>query len=254
MLKDTTLAAIVRDEEENPAWGVRTWLEATLPYVEKAVIIDTGSVDKTRKILNEIAIEFGNLEIYRRKFDDFASSRNFSISKVKTKRALVLDADELLLPEEYVRLGIYIKANEKRYYDLDFKLIYFDGSTINTDINVQVTRIFDMDQAIRFENQGNKNHYEYPVLPKYIDCPIIPKHVAIIKHFLPPQEAKKIKSSHWYREEDLKSFTPHEHSTMYGWKTRNPFRKYFFMPEAEIESHMPKYVEKQLERQSLYKE
>nr|MBP7708770.1 hypothetical protein [Candidatus Pacearchaeota archaeon] len=52
ILPDTSLCAIVRDEIINPAQlpgksGIRSFVESHVPYVEQAVIVDTGSVDGT---------------------------------------------------------------------------------------------------------------------------------------------------------------------------------------------------------------
>jgi glycosyltransferase involved in cell wall biosynthesis len=93
-LKDTTLAAIVRNEEINPAGGIADYCDRILPYVEEAVIIDTGSTDNTYRLLNEAKKDYPPLRVYQEKFKGFAESRNSSLEKVKTKYSLILDADE----------------------------------------------------------------------------------------------------------------------------------------------------------------
>ena len=98
-LKDTTLCAIVRDEEINPAGGVADWLHCTLPFVEQAVIADTGSKDKTRQILEEMQGQYKNLKVFEHEFDGFAESRNsvftyIAKNNLGTKYSLFLDADE----------------------------------------------------------------------------------------------------------------------------------------------------------------
>ncbi len=92
---------IVRDEENNPAGGIERNLKVILPHVKKAVIVDTGSIDNTREILEVLKKDYPHLEVYDRKFDDFTSSRNYSLSKVRTRKILILDADELLTSEDF---------------------------------------------------------------------------------------------------------------------------------------------------------
>src|SRR3989344_1854900 len=144
ILQDTTLTAIVRDEEDNPAQGVETWLRATLPYVERAVVVDTGSIDRTREIVEGLKREYSHLEVFYRAFDDFVSSRNFSLGKVRTKRALILDADELLLPEEYGRLNQLISQSSAKVFCFNFKEIYPDGTILDTMWNLQIARLFEV--------------------------------------------------------------------------------------------------------------
>ena len=94
LLKDTSLCAIVRDEEMNPAGGIRDYLHCVLPFIEQAIVVDTGSTDKTREILEEMQGVYKNLKVFEHEFDGFAQSRNFGLKKVKTKYSLFLDADE----------------------------------------------------------------------------------------------------------------------------------------------------------------
>ena len=96
ILKDTTLCMIVRDEKMNPAGGIERFAAAHIPHVEEAVIVDTGSVDGTREILERLESQYPNLRVLDRPFDGYSNSRNFSLDQSRTKYNLVLDADELL--------------------------------------------------------------------------------------------------------------------------------------------------------------
>ena len=49
VLPNTSLCAIVRDEMMNPAGGIADFVDSTVPFVEQAVIVDTGSLDGTRQ-------------------------------------------------------------------------------------------------------------------------------------------------------------------------------------------------------------
>jgi len=116
LLTDTTLCAIVRDEMLNPAQlpgksGIRSFVETHAPLVERAIIIDTGSIDGTRQELEQLEAEFPNLKVKDRKFNGYDRSRNASIRKVQTKYILVLDVDELLTLKQARRLAEAQGAN-----------------------------------------------------------------------------------------------------------------------------------------------
>lgn len=100
MFDDTTLVAIVRNEKENTAGGIQRFLDSHLPLFEKAVIVDTGSTDGTREVLNDYASSHTQLHVHYYPGKTLAQSRNFSIREAKTKYACQLDADELLTPDQ----------------------------------------------------------------------------------------------------------------------------------------------------------
>jgi glycosyltransferase involved in cell wall biosynthesis len=80
---------IVRDEEE----VLERCLESIEDLVDEIIIVDTGSVDKTKEIA-----ECHKAKVYDFKWvDDFAAARNFSFSKATMDYILWLDADDVLL-------------------------------------------------------------------------------------------------------------------------------------------------------------
>ncbi|MEK6890666.1 MAG: glycosyltransferase [Nanoarchaeota archaeon] len=155
ILKNTTLAAIVRDEIMNPAGGVERWLRSTLPYVEEAVVVDTGSIDGTREKLNELSKEFPHLRVYDRKFDDFSSSRNYSLDQVSTKMVLVLDADEIIADKNksiqggFVQLGNFVNSNKAFIYKMFIDSVYIYGEDLQNASSFN-TRLFLNDKKLRF--------------------------------------------------------------------------------------------------------
>lgn len=66
MMPDVSLCAIVRDEAMNPAGGVVKFIDAHMPYVEEGVVVDTGSIDGTREILEEMQAKYPHLKIFDR--------------------------------------------------------------------------------------------------------------------------------------------------------------------------------------------
>lgn len=83
-----SLCMIVRDEEEKLARCLRS----AAPWVDEMIIVDTGSVDRTR----EIAAEFGAQVLEFPWTEDFSAARNFAIEAASGEWILSLDADETL--------------------------------------------------------------------------------------------------------------------------------------------------------------
>jgi glycosyltransferase involved in cell wall biosynthesis len=59
---------------QNPAGGIIDFLAWTLPFVEEAVVVDTGSKEGTREILAEAAKYYPHLRVYDHPFKGFAAS------------------------------------------------------------------------------------------------------------------------------------------------------------------------------------
>lgn len=85
------LCMIVRNEERHLA----RCLESAMTWVDQAVVVDTGSTDRTIKI----AQGFGARVVTRPWRDDFAEARNHALDLADGDWLLVLDADEELGPE-----------------------------------------------------------------------------------------------------------------------------------------------------------
>lgn len=65
-----------------------------LDFVSEIIVVDSGSKDKTVEIA-----EKHKAKVYKRKFDDYVSQKNFALSFVKNEWVLTLDADEEVSPE-----------------------------------------------------------------------------------------------------------------------------------------------------------
>jgi glycosyltransferase involved in cell wall biosynthesis len=86
-----TVAIIALNEEEN----LPRCLESVKNIAdESVVVVDTRTVDRTA----EIAKEYG-ARVYKRKFDDFASQKNYAAEKATNEWILSLDADEVVTPD-----------------------------------------------------------------------------------------------------------------------------------------------------------
>lgn len=83
-----SLCMIVKNEEET----LDESLGGIKNFVDEIIVVDTGSVDKTKYI----ALKYTDKVFDYNWCDDFAKARNFSISKAENDWILVLDADEIV--------------------------------------------------------------------------------------------------------------------------------------------------------------
>lgn len=235
ILPETTLAMIVRDETDNPAGGIERFLTFALPHVSAAVIVDTGSIDGTLDVLNRFAKEYPHLKVLQRQWDNFAPSRNFSLSKVKTERALVLDADEWLDHEDYDVLADFIKHNPVWGYWFNFRLVYPNGLLLVTQLNVMNPRLFKV-AGVTYKSEtgygdGEDISHSLSVENGTLTAPVQ------IKHFLPSEEAQKLKKKNWYRKGEFLQIPPSEAAKRDGWKEENG--GIYVLTNKRVNSDMP---------------
>ncbi|MEM1368202.1 MAG: glycosyltransferase [Cyanobacteria bacterium P01_H01_bin.15] len=86
-----SLAIVVKDEEES----LPRCLESVQGIVDEMVVLDTGSSDRTVEIAKDLGAKVEFFEWV----DDFAIARNYGLEFVTGEWVLVLDADEVLVPE-----------------------------------------------------------------------------------------------------------------------------------------------------------
>lgn len=84
MLSEVTPLIITYDEAPNIG---RTL--AKLTWAHRVLVIDSGSIDETLSIIQT----HKNVDVFYRKFDDFASQCNFGLTHVQSEWVLSLDAD-----------------------------------------------------------------------------------------------------------------------------------------------------------------
>ena len=109
IIEDVTLTMIVRDEIINPAGGLLPVLELQAPHYPEVVIVDTGSVDGTRELLEHLSGRdfYPHIKVFDHRFMGYADARNFANSKVGTKYAMVVDADEIMFQDDIAKLYGY---------------------------------------------------------------------------------------------------------------------------------------------------
>jgi hypothetical protein len=138
---------------KNEAKSIRAVLEAALPHVDRATLLDTGSTDGTQDIIRETFATYPSVELQlvEEPFIDFAASRN---------RVLDLDtvrgpAFQLMLSgDEYLVGGTALEAHCDEWKD---KLV--DGKTVDIfrlriavrGVTLMTPRVFRAGSAWRYE-------------------------------------------------------------------------------------------------------
>ena len=121
VLPNVTLAGIVRDEMMNPAGGIVDYIHSALPFVEEAVIVDTGSVDGTRQALTKLKRKYPQLKVFDTVFIGYAEARNFNIQLIEPgRKVLVLDADERLTRDDFKEIREELEHNDRPFYRFEF--------------------------------------------------------------------------------------------------------------------------------------
>ncbi|MEK6889910.1 MAG: glycosyltransferase [Nanoarchaeota archaeon] len=239
ILPYTTLCAIVRDEMMNPAGGIRRFVESHVPFVEQAVIIDTGSKDGTREELDRLTREYANLRVYDEDFIDFSSARNKSLEKVKTAWTLVLDADELLTRKNFKTVRRAITDNPKHLgYSFEFRNITPNGG--NCEGVAHNPRLFSRVLAPFYERPwGKKGEELFSVMlstsgsrsfdDAVVNIPgAVKKLPASIIHFVPNFNNNMHKHTEFYNVREgtlLRYRQPCSLPNFNKWKALNPHRE-----------------------------
>lgn len=99
-----SLCMIIRNEADRLArflWMVK-------PLADEMVVVDTGSRDRSA----DIARVFGARVFSFEWCHDFSAARNYALSKVLGRWVLVLDADEVIAPEDFDALRKLIAGND----------------------------------------------------------------------------------------------------------------------------------------------
>lgn len=129
-------AMIVRDEERH----LEECLRSIENLVDEIVIVDTGSVDRTKTI----ARGFGCRLVEYGWHDDFAAARNFGLDHCAGRWILYIDADERVRPFDRVEVRSALEQSDAAGHSV--LLHARSGFTAYREL-----RIFRNDSEIRFE-------------------------------------------------------------------------------------------------------
>jgi len=247
-----SLCMIVKNEE----YFLKSCLESIKDFVDEIIIVDTGSVDKTK----EIAKTFTQL-VYDFKWkDDFSLARNFSLQKATKDWILVLDADEKISERDFIRIKKLILKNDfsgfsfiQRSYSNNISKIKWNHSKNDKYTESKnfvgwryrgITRLFYNDKRIKF---------------------IYPVHETVIESL--KKNKSKIKSTnipiHHFEELKSRKFLNNK-SKYYIKLLKNkiksfPLAKFYFELGSEFHninniSQSKKYFKKSIELNSSFEE
>ena len=97
-----SLCMIVRDEEQ----VLSRCLDSVREAVDEIVIVDTGSLDRTKEIAWKYTDRVFDF-VWR---DDFSAARNYAFSRASKEYCMWLDADDVLTPANVGKL-LRLKEN-----------------------------------------------------------------------------------------------------------------------------------------------
>jgi glycosyltransferase involved in cell wall biosynthesis len=92
----------------NEAFFLRDCLRQAAPHVDEIIVVDTGSEDATRTIAREFTDKVYDYSWH----DHFADARNFSLAQASGDWIIVLDADEVIAPEDWQTLRALINDTD----------------------------------------------------------------------------------------------------------------------------------------------
>jgi glycosyltransferase involved in cell wall biosynthesis len=156
--KTVSLSMIAKNEEQR----LPQCLSVLSPLVDEIIVVDTGSTDRT-----EIVATIFGAKVFHFKWNgDFSAARNISLSKARGNWILVMDADEVISPDDQDEFRTLIeKADVSSVYQLTTRNYFYradwDGWIANDGtyreqagsgwIPSTKTRLFPRNESIFFE-------------------------------------------------------------------------------------------------------
>jgi glycosyltransferase involved in cell wall biosynthesis len=220
----------------NPAGGINDFINSTVPFVQQAIIMDTGSNDGTLEALQKARDDHPNLLVLQRGFDDFSSSRNFVLQHVKTTYSLCLDADERLAKKDFIVLNKYIHDKpDKHGFVIKFYLVYADPKNdTKNSICGHNPRLFKLSKKTCYKNFYNQRSEQlfngsYQMTSLFWQVELVKG--ASIKHFCIDKETIVQKERDWYEKVvdngNAGNISPSQVENFKKWKTYNLRRAEF---------------------------
>lgn len=91
-----SLCMIVKNEED----VIGRCLESVKDVVDEIIVVDTGSTDKTKEIASKYTDDIYDFEW----IEDFSAARNYSFSKATKDYIMWMDADDVLMEKDRIKL------------------------------------------------------------------------------------------------------------------------------------------------------
>ena len=141
-MKKISLCMIVRDEEKT----IARCLDSIKDVVDEIIIVDTGSIDKTKEIVAKYTNKIYDFEWV----DDFSKARNFSFSKATKDYIMWLDADDVILPEDREKLKKLKKEMDGKIDIYQMKYNYSSDNNGNPNLVQTRERILKRDKNYKW--------------------------------------------------------------------------------------------------------
>jgi glycosyltransferase involved in cell wall biosynthesis len=157
-----SLCAIYKNEESN----LEDFIARHAGMVDEMVLVDTGSTDRSNDIVRDHGLDYHFFQWNH----NFSDARNFSLKPASRPWIIVLDIDEQVLEEDFLRLKSFMKEKGKDAYSL--RQINFTDNF--EDINWK--SISNLPEAFHSYGQG---YIESPLIRVFRNLPGVFFHGAI---------------------------------------------------------------------------
>ena len=135
-----SLCIIARDNEDK----IGRTLESAKPLFDEIIVVDTGSLDKTK----EVAESYGAITYDFEWIDDFAAARNYSFSKATGDWIMWLDTGDIIPPasvKAFQQLKLHLTTQKESDIPEGFVVrmnrnIETDGTIVSWHLTVRLVR------------------------------------------------------------------------------------------------------------------
>lgn len=145
-----SLCMIVKNEEKT----IGRCLESVKGVFDEIIIVDTGSNDRTKEIVSEYTTKIYDFEW----IDDFSAARNFSFSKATMEYIFWLDADDVVLEEDRLKL---LELKKKLDTNIDVVIMKYN---LGADNNGNTICTFPRERLLK----RSKNFVWYDSVHEYL--------------------------------------------------------------------------------------
>jgi len=154
-LTNISLILLTRNESENLKKNFK-WLD-DCRTINEIIVVDDNSTDDTVEIAKKMASKKRSVQVFNRELDsDFASQRNFAVSKTSNDLVLCLDADEYP-SNKLIRYLNHIDKHQYKNHSFKRQDIFL-GNTLKygEPAYLRFTRLFNKNFG-KFEGQVHEN-------------------------------------------------------------------------------------------------
>ena len=141
-----SLCMIVRDNEDT----LESSLLSIKPWVDEMIVVDTGSLDRTREIAERLGAKVSSFPW----IDDFSAARNASLERAQGEWIFWMDSDDTIPAECGRRLRELAYAeNPEDVFGFVMQVHCPTGETADDYTAVDHVKLFRNDPRLRFEGR-----------------------------------------------------------------------------------------------------